>query len=112
MTKTEIVSVRIPPEIKRDAEKALAKLKLTPEEAIEDFYQQIALAYQAGGEDWLNLPRVTCCLCWGMISNSPGPVPRDDEEGADLHFASFEDWMAFHLAEEAMDLEDNGEEYS
>ena len=108
MTETGIVNVQISSALKREAEKALAKLSLTPEEAIEDFYQQIALAYQAGGEDWLDLPRVTCCLCWGRISNSPRTALEDYEEGGDLRFASFEDWMAFHLAEEAMEREDNG----
>ena len=112
MTETGIVSVQIAPELKRDAEKALAKLSLTPEEAIEDFYQQIAAAYRAGGEDWLNLPRVTCCLCWGRISDAFKRASDDDEAGGDLRFASFEDWMAFHLAEEAMEREDNGKECS
>ncbi len=113
MTETGTVSVQISPELKREAEKALAKLSLTPEEAIEDFYQQIALAYRAGGKDWLDLPRVTCCLCWGRISNAPGPAPEeDDTDGSDLRFTSFEDWMAFHLAEETMEREDNGKEYS
>ena len=74
MTETGVVSVQISPELKREAEKALAKLSLTPEEAIEDFYRQIASAYRAGGEAWLDLPRLTCCLCWGR--NRPGSPAR------------------------------------
>ena len=95
MAETGTVSVQISPELKRDAEKALAKLSLTPEEAIEDFYQQIALAYQAGGDAWLDLPRVTCCLCWGRISNAPRPLPEDDEEGGDVRFKSVDELRTY-----------------
>ena len=108
MTETGIVNVQISSDLKQDAEKALAKLSLTPEEAIEDFYQQIAAAYRAGGDAWLDLPRVTCCLCWGRISNSLKPTSDEHENCGDLRFASFEDWMAFHLAEDTMEREDNG----
>ena len=85
MTETGIVSVHISPELKRDAEKAPAKLSLTPEEAIEDFYQRIAAAYRAEGEARLSLPRVTCCLCRGRISDAFKPASDDDEAGVILN---------------------------
>ena len=92
-TKTANVNVHIAPELKREAEQALAKLYLTPEDAIEDFYRQIALAYQHRGDAWLDLPQVTCCLCWGRISNSPGPDPNDRE--GDLRFESVAELRAY-----------------
>ena len=70
MTDTEVVTIRIPPELKRDAEKALSKLGLTPEEAIADFYQHIVEEYEAGGDAWLEIPHVTCCLAFGRWPNA------------------------------------------
>ena len=95
MTKTANVNVHIAPELKREAEKALAKLSLTPEEAIEDFYQQVALTYRAGGQAWLDLPQVTCCLCWGKPPNAESLAAiKEIEEGGGVRYSSIAELRA------------------
>lgn len=43
MAKTEMIRVRMKPELKREAEKIFATLGLSPTEAITLFYKQVAL---------------------------------------------------------------------
>lgn len=43
MSKTEMIRVRMKPELKREAEKVFATLGLSPAEAITLFYKQVAL---------------------------------------------------------------------
>ena len=69
MTRSEDVTVQVPSAMKRQAEKALAMLGVTPEEAIAEFYQQIATEYRAGGDAWLEDPSVSLCLCWASPPN-------------------------------------------
>ena len=43
MAKTEMIRVRMKPELKREAEKIFAMLGLSPTEAVTLFYKQVAL---------------------------------------------------------------------
>ena len=87
MTDTEAITVRIPPALKREAQKALSKLGLTPEEAIADFFQHIVEEYEAGGDAWLEIPHVTCCLAFGGGPNaeSLSAMKEIDEGGGIRH---------------------------
>ena len=89
MTETGIVNVQVLPELKRDAEKVLAKLGLTPDEAIEEFYRDILDRYQAKGDAWLEAPRVSFCMCWGKTPNAETIAAfKESEEGGGARFSS------------------------
>ena len=89
MTKIANVNVRIDPELKREAEKTLAKLSLTPEDAIADFYQHIVEEYEAGGDAWLEIPHVTCCLAFGRLPNAEGlAAMKETEKGGGVRYSS------------------------
>ncbi len=96
MTETETVTVRISPELKREAEKVLAKLKLTPEVAIADFYQHVVEEYEAGGDAWLEIPHVTCCLAFGKGPNAESiAAMKEIDEGGGIRHSSVAELRAY-----------------
>ena len=96
MTETEVMNVRISPELKREAEKALAKLGLTPEDAIADFYQHIVEEYEAGGDAWLEIPHVTCCLAFGKWPNAESiAAMKEIDEGGGIRHNSVAELKAY-----------------
>ncbi len=96
MTETGIVSVQISPELKRDAERVLAKLELTPDDAIADFYQHIVEEYEAGGDAWLKIPHVTCCLAFGGRPNAESlSAMKEIDEGGGIRHSSVAELRAY-----------------
>lgn len=96
MTETGIVSVQILPELKRDAEKILAKLGLTPDEAIEEFYRDVLGRYQEKGDAWLEVPRVSFCMCWGKTPNAETIAAFEETDHAGrMRFDSLDEMIAY-----------------
>ena len=96
MTETGIVNVQISSDLKQDAEKVLAKLGLTPDEAIEEFYRDVLSRYQEKGDAWLEVPRVSFCMCWGKPPNAETLAAFEETDHAGrMRFDSLEEMIAY-----------------
>ena len=108
-TKSANVIVRVPWELKHEAEKVLAKLGLTPADAVADFYRHIVEEYEAGGKDWLEIPHVSCCPAFGKPPNVESlAAMKEIDEGGGARYGSVAELRAAIENELADDGDGNG----
>lgn len=83
-------------------------MRLTPEEAIADFYQHIVEEHKAGGDAWLEVSHVACCLAFGRGPNAETIAAMNEtEEGGGMRFRSVAEVRAYFESASADDDDDD-----